>query len=88
MPWTAADAPSHSHHANTPAKRHKWATVANNALKEYDGDEGRAIRVANAAVKPKKKALTVSPALKALADAIRFIKSDRYRDFLRSHVKK
>jgi uncharacterized protein YdaT len=51
MPWTAKDARSHTKKADTPKKKHQWAKVANAALKEYGGDEGRAVRVANAAVK-------------------------------------
>ncbi len=50
MPWTAADAKSHTKKADTPAKQKKWAKIANDALKEYDGDEGKAIAVANAAM--------------------------------------
>ena len=46
MPWTAADAPRHTKKANTPEKRHKWATIANAALKTY-GDEAKAIMTAN-----------------------------------------
>ncbi len=49
MPWTAKDASKHTKKANTPAKRKKWAKIANAALKKY-GDEGRAIRAANAAM--------------------------------------
>jgi hypothetical protein len=50
MPWTAADAKSHTKEADTPAKQKAWAKIANSALKQYDGDEGKAIAVANAAV--------------------------------------
>lgn len=49
MPWTAADAQGHSKKADTPEKQRKWATIANAAL-EDKGDEGYAIRVANAAI--------------------------------------
>lgn len=49
MPWTAADAKRHTHRADTDKKRRQWAAVANASLKEH-GDEGRAIRAANAAV--------------------------------------
>jgi hypothetical protein len=49
MPWTAADAERHTGKADTPKKRHQWATVANAAL--ADGkDDGAAIRIANAAI--------------------------------------
>lgn len=49
-PWTSRDAKRHNKHANTPAKKHKFAAVSNKVLAE-SGDEGKAIRVANAAVK-------------------------------------
>lgn len=49
MPWTADDAMSHTHKADTSAKRHQWASVANKVLAE-SGDEAKAVRVANAAV--------------------------------------
>ena len=49
MPWTMRDAPRHTRKADTPAKKHQFATVANKVLAE-SGDEGKAIRVANAAV--------------------------------------
>lgn len=54
MPWTPKDAPSHTKEANTPHLRRLWAAAANAALKEYK-DEGRAIRVADAAVNKEKK---------------------------------
>lgn len=49
MPWTASDAQGHSKKADTPEKQKRWATIANAAL-EDKGDEGYAIRVANAAI--------------------------------------
>ncbi len=51
-----ADQTRHSKKANTPAKRKQWASTANSVLKE-SGDEGKAVRIANAAVKkhPSKK---------------------------------
>jgi len=54
MPWSARDASRHTKRAKTPAQKRKWAKVANAALREY-GDEGRAVRAANAALIPKKK---------------------------------
>ena len=55
MPWTAADAASHTKKADTPAKQKKWAAVANDALArclDDDGDqatcEAAAIKQANA----------------------------------------
>lgn len=49
MPWSATDAPRHNKRADTPAKRALWAKVANEELARH-GNDGRAIRAANAAV--------------------------------------
>ncbi|HEY1504311.1 MAG TPA: hypothetical protein VGF92_08425 [Stellaceae bacterium] len=49
MPWVAGDAKRHTHKATTPALKELWAKVANDAL-DRTGDEGRAIREANAVV--------------------------------------
>ena len=49
MPWTSNDAESHTHKATTPTLKALWAKVANGRL-ENTGDEGRAIREANAVV--------------------------------------
>ena len=49
MPWTPEDARSHTKKATTPKAQRLWAEVANKVLKET-GDEGRAIREANAVV--------------------------------------
>jgi len=49
MPWTADDAERHTHKATTPELRELWAQVANECL-ERTGDEGRAIREANAVI--------------------------------------
>lgn len=57
MPWTPSDGPArHTKKATTPAKRKQWALVANK-VREDSGDEGKAVRIANAAVKnhPSKK---------------------------------
>jgi uncharacterized protein YdaT len=54
MPWTPGDARGKTRKAKTPAKRKKWAAIANAVLKK-DGDEGKAIRIASAAVKRKGK---------------------------------
>lgn len=54
MPWTPSKAHSHTKRAQTPAAKRQWATVANRVLDE-SGDEGKAIRVANAAVNKRKK---------------------------------
>ena len=48
-----SDAPRFTKKATTPAKRKQFSTVANKVLKE-SGDEGKAIRIANAAVKRNK----------------------------------
>jgi hypothetical protein len=49
MPWTPDDAEKHTHKATSPALKALWAKVANEAL-ERTGDEGRAIREANAVI--------------------------------------
>lgn len=50
MPWKPEDAKRHTRKANTPKKKRQWAHVSDSIL-ERTGDEGRAIRGANAAVK-------------------------------------
>jgi hypothetical protein len=49
MPWTPDEAERHTHKATTPVLKELWAKVANEAL-ERTGNEGRAIREANAVV--------------------------------------
>jgi len=49
MPWGPEDAPRHTHKADTERLCRLWAEVANSVLEET-GDEGRAVRSANAAV--------------------------------------
>jgi hypothetical protein len=49
MPWTPEDAPRHTKKAASERLRQLWAEVANKVLEET-GDEGRAIRQANAVV--------------------------------------
>ena len=49
MPWTPNDAERHTHKATTWELKELWAKVANECL-ERTGDEGRAIREANAVV--------------------------------------
>jgi hypothetical protein len=49
MPWTPDDAERHTHKATTPELKELWANVANESLENH-GDEGRAIREANAVV--------------------------------------
>jgi hypothetical protein len=50
MPWTADDAERHTRKATSWELKELWAKVANDAL-ERTGNEGRAIREANAVVK-------------------------------------
>jgi hypothetical protein len=54
MPWKASGAKRHTAKAKSIAQKRKWAKTANAVLKE-SGDEGKAIRIANAAVKRRKK---------------------------------
>jgi hypothetical protein len=49
MPWSPNDAERHTHKATTKTLKELWAKVANEAL-ERTGDEGRAIREANAVI--------------------------------------
>ena len=53
MPWDKDDARSKTHKAKSPAAKKEWAAVANKVLKE-SGDEGKAVRIANAAVAKRK----------------------------------
>ena len=50
MPWKASDAKRHTKKAKGKKQQGKWAKIANAVLKK-NGDEGMAIRVANAKVK-------------------------------------
>jgi hypothetical protein len=54
LPWRPEDAPRHTHKADTPHLCRLWSEVANNILAET-GDEGRAVRAANAAVSRQKR---------------------------------
>lgn len=49
MPWSPKDAKRHTKKAKSSRKQRQWAHVADKVLEE-SGDEGRAIREANAAV--------------------------------------
>jgi len=49
MLWTPNDAERHTHKAITPALGELWTKVADESL-ERTGDEGRALREANAVV--------------------------------------
>ena len=54
MPWTAADAKRHTKKATTPGLQRRWDSTANSVLART-GDEGKAIRIANYAVKRGRK---------------------------------
>jgi len=49
MPWTPDDATSHTKKATSEKAKRRWAEIANQVL-EKTGDEGRAIREANAVI--------------------------------------
>jgi len=49
MPWNPSDAETHTRKAVTEQLKELWAKVANECL-ERTGDEGRAIREANAVI--------------------------------------
>jgi uncharacterized protein YdaT len=53
MPWAAKDAPRHTKKASGAKSKRQWSKVANKVLKD-SGDEGKAVRIANAAVKKRK----------------------------------
>ena len=50
MPWKMSDATANTKKANTPAKKKQFAAAANSVLAKT-GDDAKAIRIANAAVK-------------------------------------
>ncbi len=54
MPWNASDASRKTKKAKSPKAKRQWSAVANSVLSKT-GDEGRAIREANAAVKKRRK---------------------------------
>lgn len=49
MPWSPEDASSKTKKAKTPKQKRQWRDVANSTL-ERTGDEGRAVREANAVI--------------------------------------
>jgi hypothetical protein len=55
-PWEMSSASAHTKKANTSAKKKQWSSTAN-AVLEKTGDDAKAIKIANAAVKkhPSKK---------------------------------
>jgi uncharacterized protein YdaT len=50
MPWSPDDASRKTKKADTAPARKQWADIAN-AVLDKTGDEGSAVRIANAAVK-------------------------------------
>ena len=49
MPWATDDAERDTKKANSPKRQRMWSEIANSVLTDT-GDEGRAIREANAMV--------------------------------------
>jgi hypothetical protein len=49
MPWTPNEAERHTRKATTQELKELWAKIANECL-ERTGDEGRAVREANAVI--------------------------------------
>lgn len=54
MPWTPRDAARHTHKAKSPVAKRQWAHVASSMLRRT-GDEGAAVRAANAVVRDRGK---------------------------------
>lgn len=54
MPWKPKSATAHTKKAKSPTAKRQWSHVANSILAKT-GNEGRAIREANAAVAKRKK---------------------------------
>jgi len=54
MPWEASDAKRHTKKVNDQGDAEEWASIANGVLSE-SGDEGKAIRIANAHIRDKHK---------------------------------
>lgn len=86
MPWSPADATRHDKQANTPAKRRKWAAIAN-AILAKTGDDVLAIKTANARTedlaegkaKPWAKRNTTLQKHKERASELRFMLQPRRR---------
>jgi hypothetical protein len=55
MPWKSSDVSGKTKKAKSKKAKRQWTHVANSVLAKT-GDEGRAIREANAVVKRRKKA--------------------------------
>lgn len=54
MPWDAKSAARHTKKAKSPAAKRQWAATADSVLAK-SGDEAKAIRIANSAVKKRKR---------------------------------
>lgn len=54
MPWRSTSAKRHTSKARTPTAKRQWAKVANAVLAKT-GDEGRAVREANAVIARRRK---------------------------------
>jgi len=54
MPWKSKDATRFTKKAKSPVAKKQFAAVANKVLQE-SGDEGKAVRIANAAVKKRRR---------------------------------
>jgi hypothetical protein len=54
MPWQAKDAKAKTKKATSPKAKRQWAKVANKVLGDT-GDEAKAVRIANAAVKKRRR---------------------------------
>lgn len=54
MPWSPGDATRHTRKAKSGAAKKQWSSTANAVLAK-GGSEGSAVRIANAAVKKRKK---------------------------------
>lgn len=53
MPWEPKDAAKHTKAAVSDSQKKKWAAIANSVLAK-DGDEGKAIRIANSRIRMSK----------------------------------
>jgi hypothetical protein len=54
MPWKPSAATGKTKRAKSPAAKKQWASAANAVLAKT-GDEGKAVRIANAAVAKRKR---------------------------------
>lgn len=54
MPWTSRSAKGHTKKARSPKAKKQWAKVANSVLRRT-GNEGMAVRMANAVAKRRAK---------------------------------